>query len=99
MAMAEQEAQQKLMKEWEEAQSKRKMEAERAQHMKEAAERHESMMAQWKMWQMPFPSNTSSRTSCTSSPSRSTDTCSPSPWSSSNSANAQTSPMSSRDTS
>lgn len=52
MAMKEQEQQREIMKQWEEAQAKRKMEMERERQHKEAEERHESMMAQWKMWQM-----------------------------------------------
>merc|ERR1712168_96991 len=52
MAMKEQEQQREILKQWEEAQAKRKMEMERERQHKEAAERHESMMAQWKMWQM-----------------------------------------------
>lgn len=52
IAMQEQEQQKMMMKQWEEAQSKRKMEVEKERHNKEAKERHESMMAQWKMWQM-----------------------------------------------
>lgn len=52
MAMQEQEQQKALLKQWEEAQAKRKMEVEHEKHAKEASERHESMMAQWKMWQM-----------------------------------------------
>jgi len=51
-AMEEQKQQQAMMKQWEEAQAKRKMEAEHERQAKEAAERHESMMTQWKMWQM-----------------------------------------------
>jgi len=52
MAMKEQEQQREILKQWEEAQAKRKMEMERERQHKEAEERHESMMAQWKMWQM-----------------------------------------------
>jgi len=50
--MQEQEQQKALLKQWEEAQAKRKMEAEKEKAEKESHERHESMMAQWKMWQM-----------------------------------------------
>lgn len=52
IAMKETEQQRMMLKQWEDSQNERKMEVEREKHVKEAAERHESMMAQWKMWQM-----------------------------------------------
>merc|ERR1712055_225887 len=51
-SMQEQEQQKALLKQWEEANAKRKMEEQREKAEKESHERHESMMAQWKMWQM-----------------------------------------------
>merc|ERR1712241_1406202 len=52
MAMQEQERQQEMMKEFQKAEEKRQMEMEKARVHKEIEERRESMMAQWKMWQM-----------------------------------------------
>lgn len=51
-ATKEQEQQKQLLEMWEKQEETRKMEAERKAHEQEAAERHESMMSQWKMWQM-----------------------------------------------
>lgn len=52
MAMQEQEQQKKMLEEFQKAEEKRQMEAEKARVHKEIEERRESMMAQWKMWQM-----------------------------------------------
>ncbi|GFN96450.1 hypothetical protein PoB_002295600 [Plakobranchus ocellatus] len=49
---AEHKQQKELLEMWEKQEEARKMEAEKKRHEREAAERHESMMAQWKMWQM-----------------------------------------------
>lgn len=41
-----------MLKQWEENEYKRKMEAEHMKQAKEAEERKQSMMSQWKMWDM-----------------------------------------------
>lgn len=51
-ATKEHEQQKQLLEMWEKQEEMRKMETERKAHEREAAERHESMMAQWKQWQM-----------------------------------------------
>lgn len=52
MAMQEQKQQQEMLEQFQKAEESRRMETEKTRVHKEIEERRESMMAQWKMWQM-----------------------------------------------